>query len=45
MDRKETATPKSEFANEREIDSGTARALGGPTGREVSQPVGCREAP
>lgn len=34
MDRKETAAPKSEFANEREIDSGTARTLGGPTGRE-----------
>jgi hypothetical protein len=40
MDRKETAAPKSEFANEREIDSGTARALGGPTGREVAQPTG-----
>ena len=34
MDRKETAAPKSKFANEREIDSGTARSLGGPTGRE-----------
>jgi hypothetical protein len=34
MDRKETAAPKSEFANEREIDSGTARSLGGPAGRE-----------
>jgi len=40
MDRKETAAPKSDFANEREIDSGTARALGGPTGREAAPPVG-----
>jgi hypothetical protein len=34
MDRKETAAPKSKFANEREIDSGTARNLGGPASRE-----------
>ena len=40
MDRKETAAPESEFANKREIDSGTARALGGPTAREVAQPAG-----
>ena len=40
MDRKETAEPKSDFANEREIDSGTARALGGRTGREAAQPAG-----
>ncbi len=40
MDRKETPPPNSGFANEREIDTGTARTLGGPTGREVKQPVG-----
>jgi hypothetical protein len=40
IDRKETPAPKSGFANEREIDSGTARTLGGPTGREIEQRVG-----
>jgi hypothetical protein len=34
MDRKETARKRSDYANEREIDSGTARTLPGPAGRE-----------
>jgi hypothetical protein len=39
MDRKETAGSNSGFANEREIGAGTARTLGGPTGREAAQSV------
>lgn len=37
MDRKEKAGWRSEYANEGEIDSGTARTLPGPAGREHRQ--------
>jgi hypothetical protein len=37
MDRKETTRKRSDYANEREIDSGTARTLPGPAGREQNQ--------
>lgn len=37
MDRKETPRKRSDYANEREVDSGTARTLPGPAGREQNQ--------
>jgi hypothetical protein len=37
MDRKEKAGRPSAYANEREIDAGTARTLPGPTGRDDGQ--------
>jgi hypothetical protein len=37
MDRKEAARKRSDYANEREIDSGTARTPPGPAGREQTQ--------